>query len=125
LEEVIIKEKPIKSVTINQVDQADFKNTAIIQSLNKITAKTKELKIKVGKKTKFGKLDITIHKCWAAPLYEEPENKMLLEVIQRKGKEEEKKERIFYGWMLSSSPSISSLEHPIYDITALECFNNK
>jgi hypothetical protein len=41
--------------------------------------------------------------------------------IQSEEKLQEK--RIFYGWMFSSSPSVSSLEHPIYDITALNCKN--
>ena len=32
---------------------------------------------------------------------------------------------IFEGWMFSSSPSLSSLEHPINDIWLLNCINKK
>jgi len=28
---------------------------------------------------------------------------------------------VFSGWMFSSSPAISALEHPVYDITLLAC----
>ncbi len=122
MEETIINKKP-KKTTISQIDQSNFVNKAILQSLNKITAKTKRLEINVGEEIEFGKLDILIHKCWKAPLYEKPENKILLEIFNRDSNKKER-ERIFYGWMLSSSPSLSSLEHPIYDITALECINN-
>ncbi len=31
----------------------------------------------------------------------------------------------FSGWMFSSSPAISALEHPVYDITVLECADKK
>jgi len=30
---------------------------------------------------------------------------------------------IFMGWMFASSPAISGLEHPVYDITVLSCNN--
>ena len=30
---------------------------------------------------------------------------------------------VFQGWMFSSSPSLSSLEHPINDIWLLNCSN--
>ena len=33
--------------------------------------------------------------------------------------------QIFQGWMFSSSPSLSSLEHPINDIWLLNCINKK
>jgi len=30
--------------------------------------------------------------------------------------------RFFSGWIFSSSPAISALEHPVYDLTLLACF---
>jgi hypothetical protein len=33
----------------------------------------------------------------------------------------EKPERIFSGWMFSSSPALSALEDPIYDVSVLSC----
>jgi hypothetical protein len=114
--------KDNKKFTIDEIDQSNFLDLAILQNLNKITTKINNLEIKVGEEVKSGRLYIKIHKCWKAPLYEKPENKILLEVFQNNN---DKKERIFYGWMFSSSPSLSGLEHPIYDITAIECVDSK
>ena len=106
-------------------DISRFNNSAVVQALNKTTAKTSILTLKVGEKTSFGSLKIIAHKCWQSPLEQKPENKILLEIFEFRNESEEKtqEKRIFYGWMFSSSPSISSLEHPIYDITALNCKN--
>lgn len=110
------------TITIDEIDPAEFTQKAVLQVLNKITARTEKLTITVGRKNHFGKLDILIHKCWKSPLFENPDSKILLEIFQKRGESKEG-ERIFYGWMIASSPSISGLEHPIYDITALECIN--
>lgn len=114
----------------DKVDPSRFSNVAVIQALNKITAKSSLIEIKLGDTIRFGKLSITALKCWQAPLEQKPENKILLEIFDSGSKnpdnpdEEGKgKTRIFYGWMFSSSPSISSIEHPIYDITAIACKN--
>lgn len=108
--------------TIKDTDPKRFHDIAILQSLNKITATTEELEIEVGEEIEFGKINILVHKCWSAELHKRPENKILLEIFQKNDRQDNK-ERIFYGWMLSSSPSISGLEHPIYDIFALKCIN--
>ncbi len=106
-------------------DISRFNNVAVVQVLNKTTAKTSILNLKIDEKISFGSLKIIAHKCWQSPLEQKPENKILLEVFEFKNETEEKSQekRIFYGWMFSSSPSISSLENPIYDITALNCKN--
>jgi hypothetical protein len=43
---------------------------------------------------------------------------MLLEVAEIY---QDTKKLIFFGWLFASSPSVSSLEHPIYDLVALNC----
>ena len=106
-------------VTTDKLDKSSFGTVAILQGLNKITAKTSEFEVKVGGKVEFGKLTILVHKCWQAPLDQRPESKILLEIYETNVNNV--KSRIFYGWMFASTPSISGLEHPIYDITALGC----
>ena len=32
-----------------------------------------------------------------------------------------KPERIFSGWMFASSPALSALENPVYDVSVLDC----
>lgn len=106
----------------NEVTNNNFISIAQIQALNKTTAKTSILDLKIGQRLAFGSLRIIAHKCWKSPLEQRPENKILLEIFESKNDDNIKTEkRIFYGWMFSSSPSISGIEHPIYDITALNC----
>jgi hypothetical protein len=92
---------------------------AYLQVLNKITARNSTLEIKAGESEKFGNIEIKVKDCWKAPPEEKPEVTTLLEVYEEKLGE--KKQRIFYGWMLASSPAISALEHPVYDIVVIDC----
>ncbi len=106
------------------IDNSRFLKKAVIQVLNKVNAKSDLVEIMVGKKTNINSLEIIIHKCWQAPLDQRPESKILLEILDEKSSEtKSKKKRIFYGWMFASSPSISTFEHPIYDIVAINCKN--
>ncbi len=115
---------PESQLTVDRADPSRFSNIAVIQGLNKITAKTSVLEIKIGDTIKFGKITITALKCWQSPLEQKPESKILLEIYDTaENAEGNSKKRIFYGWMLSSSPSISGVEHPIYDVTAIGCKN--
>ena len=104
-------------------DPARSYNFATVQALNKTTARTSVLEMKLGEKISFGQLRIIARRCWQAPLDQKPESKILLEVFENKNDEngQTKETRIFYGWMFASSPSISGLEHPIYDLIALGC----
>jgi hypothetical protein len=106
-------------------DQSKHGNFAIVQALNKTTAKTSILELKVGEKTNFSNINIIPHKCLQSPLEQKPESKILLEILEIKHEYNDRtlEKRIFYGWMFSSSPSISGLEHPIYDIIAINCKN--
>ena len=67
----------------------------------------------------FGSLKIIAHTCTKSPPEEPPENKAFLEVWDIKYDQEDKK--IFNGWMFSSSPSISALEHAVYDVWIIDC----
>ena len=96
------------------------KNYAKIQILNKITAKTNYLNIKVGSEILFDSLKIKALSCWKSSPYDLSENKILLDIEDKKINTEEY-HKIFAGWMFSSSPAIASIEHPIYDIVAIDC----
>jgi hypothetical protein len=108
-----------EEVSPKEVDPNNFSGVAILQGLNKITAKTSDLRVPVGGQVEFGKLIIKAEKCWKSAPDQRPENKILLQIdeIQADGS----KKSIFHGWMFSSSPSISGIEDPIYDITAIAC----
>ena len=97
------------------------KKTATIQILNKITAKSQYLDIPVKSQIIFGTIMINIEACWKASPYDLSENKILLNISEKKIGEQ-KYNNIFNGWMFSSSPGISSLEHSVYDVVAINCW---
>ena len=63
-------------------------------------------------------LVLNIKYCYKNPIDKEIENYAYLIV-----KDKLLNNLIFQGWMFSSSPSLSSLEHPINDIWLLNCIN--
>jgi len=101
------------------VQQNNYRTGVILQGLNKITARTSKLEVKLDTPIKFGNLIITLHACWKSPPEEEPESKALLEMREEIPGEVRKK--IFSGWMFAASPLLSAPGHPIYDITVVEC----
>lgn len=90
-----------------------------IGALNKVSGKVSKLIIEDDGEIFFGSLKIIAHTCTKSPPEEPPENKAFLEVWDIKYDQEDKK--IFNGWMFSSSPSISALEHAVYDVWIIDC----
>lgn len=90
-----------------------------IGALNKVSGKVSKLIIEDDGEIFFGSLKIIAHTCTKSPPEEPPENKAFLEVWDIKYNQESKK--IFNGWMFSSSPSISALEHAVYDVWIIDC----
>ncbi len=92
---------------------------ATIRALEKITARITDLDIDVGNTTRFKSLMITVRTCYKRPPEETPETTAFLEVIEQKPSGEI--EPIFTGWMFASSPGLSALEHPVYDVWIMDC----
>jgi hypothetical protein len=110
-------------IEANKNDQSiNFKKIAILQGINKITTETSNLRIPVNNSVKFGNLLIRVNACWKAPVDAKPENKILLRISEKIPNDGSEKD-VFYGWMLSSSPAISSITHPVYDIIAINCLS--
>ncbi len=92
---------------------------AVLQGLNKVTARVSAIDAPVGRAVRFGTLEITAHTCHKAPPEEPPESAAFLEI--RDLKPDEPPVELFVGWMFASSPALSALEHPVYDIWVLDC----
>jgi len=96
-------------------------DTAVLQALDKIAARVSPLEAPVGKMVKFGSLEITVRECDKRPPEETPESAAFLEIVERKPNESPV--FIFKGWMFASSPALSALEHPVYDVWVVDCKN--
>jgi hypothetical protein len=100
-------------------DAPVFYNMIVLQGLNKVTGRTSRLDGPVGTVLRFGSLEIIARRCWKAAPDERPENAALLEIRELEVGEEP--QRVFLGWMFSSSPGLSGLEHAVYDVNVLSC----
>jgi hypothetical protein len=112
-----------KILYLKDIPNNQFTEYAKIQILDKIMANHSEIDIKISENHSFDNLSIIIHKCWQSKPEEKPENKALITIKEYSRSNPNLQKTIFNGWMLSSSPSISPMEHIIYDITLIKCLN--
>lgn len=113
------------------------KDIAVLQSLDKITARTHKFEVPVGETVRFGTIYILVQACKKAPPIEQPESAAFLQVWQKKTAPEAgddyqaadvnkpRSEWVFSGWMFASSPALSSMDHPVYDVWVLDCKNEE
>ena len=92
---------------------------AVLRELDKITARAHTIQVPVDKPFKLGTLHITVKACYKRPPEETPETAAFLIVSDEKP--DEPPQKYFSGWMFASSPALSALEHPIYDLWVLNC----
>ncbi len=95
-------------------------NVAEIRAIDRTTGRSFKLKVPIDEEVIFSNLVLNIKHCYKNPIDKEIENYAYLTV-----KDKLLNNVIFEGWMFSSSPSLSSLEHPINDIWLLNCINKK
>jgi hypothetical protein len=75
----------------------------------------------IGSELSFGTLGVTVHRCAFRPPELPPEDAAFLEIVDRGHDPSALPKPVFDGWMFSSSPAVSALEHPVYDLTLLSC----
>ena len=97
-------------------------NTAILQGLDKVTARISSIRAPVGVPVHFGSLEIVARACRKTPPEEPPEAAAFLQIHDIKPGEAPVE--VFSGWMFASSPALSALEHPVYDVTVVDCINS-
>lgn len=105
------------------VDMED-KPIVRIRILNKITAQTRSYNLKVNNPVSFDGLNIQPRSCKKAPPISRPESASFLEIWETPPNEDEPK-WVFSGWMFASSPGLSAMDHPVYDVWVLDCLDEK
>jgi len=93
----------------------------VLQALDKVSARVSPLEVPVGKTVTFGNLEITARACDKRPPEELPESAAFLEIVEKHNGEPPVTQ--FVGWMFASSPALSAMEHPVYDVWVLDCKN--
>jgi hypothetical protein len=113
------------------------KDTATLRALDKITGRSTDIEVKVGEPVVFGSLKVELQVCYQTPPEEAPESAAFLKIASTQPVAVETMEaavdaedvetvsdenpELFSGWMYASSPGLSALEHPVYDIWVIRC----
>ena len=119
-----------KNITLNKsedisIESKSVKNDKVyinLTALDKITAKTSSIRLAVGDKKFFGSLEIQALKC---QLSEGSDTSDAVAYIQVKDLSAKDNNQVFLfnGWTFASSPTLQSIDHPIYDLWITSCEN--
>ncbi|MBL8531725.1 MAG: DUF2155 domain-containing protein [Hyphomonadaceae bacterium] len=101
-----------------------YAQRAVIRGLDKVTGHARDYTLSIGRPTRIGTLEVIARACYKSNPEETPEVRIFVDVFDhppaREGEEAERRD-IFHGWLFASSPSISAVDHPTYDIWAIDC----
>ena len=93
-----------------------------LKALDKITAKTSAIRLAVGEKKFFGSLEIKALKCQLSVGENATDTVAYLQVKDLSAKDNDQV-FLFNGWTFKSSPTLQSIDHPIYDLWITSCEN--
>ena len=90
--------------------------------LDKVSSKSSNIKLEIGKELTFQNLIIKVLRCNNSKFDDDPEVTAYMQVRDIKTQDKDKV-FIFNGWTFSSSPSINPFDHPVYDIWLKKCYS--
>jgi hypothetical protein len=90
--------------------------SAQLQILDKVNAQNALLTVKVGQAAQFGSLSIEVKACDVHPPDQPQDSAAYLTITDSHADAPG-----FRGWMLANNPSLSMLQHPIYDVRVVGC----
>lgn len=101
-----------------------FAERAVVRGLDKVTGHARDYTLTLGRAERIGTLEVVARSCRKAAPEDPPEVQIYVEVFDNPrtaaGGESERTE-IFHGWLFASSPGLNALQHPVYDIWAIDC----
>lgn len=89
---------------------------AQMRFLDKLTGAVTDLDMATGQSTTLGRLTILMNECRYPADNQTAEALALITVIDASTPDP-----VFNGWMVASSPALSALDHPRYDVWVLRC----
>ena len=109
---------------------------AILRSIDKTYARTSTFEVPVGQTVKFGNsLFIRPQACRKTPPTKRPESAAFLQIWERiiptaaqaddKPRSPNDTKWVFSGWMFASSPALSAMNHPVFDVWLIDCKKSK
>lgn len=92
------------------------RGTVELTGLDKITTRLNSVTGAVGKPMVFGTLQVTVRSCVVRGADQPADQAAYLDVTDSRDATFG-----FHGWMLMSSPGVSVIEHPVYDLRLAAC----
>ena len=89
---------------------------AFLRTLDRLSGNVADFKVNNGEIFTLGNISVLMKECRYPSQTIDSDAFAFLEIS---GKETE--QLFFKGWMISSSPALSALEHPRYDVWVLKC----
>jgi len=111
-----------KNTFENSKTQKNEKIYINLKALDKITAKTTAIRLGVGEKKFFGSLEIKALKCQLSENNDTIDTVAYLQVKDLSAKDNNQV-FLFNGWAFVSSPTLHSIDHPLYDLWITSCEN--
>ena len=119
-----------KNVNLNNIEDTleksntkkDNKIYINLKALDKITAKTSTIRLAVGEISFFGPLEIKALKCQLSENKDSTDTVAYLQVKDLSAKDNNQV-FLFNGWTFASSPTLQSIDHPIFDLWITSCEN--
>ena len=108
--------EPDGSVAIRVQGSRVASQGAILRGLDRIRGKTEDLTIAPGQTIVYERLEVTLSEC---RFPEGEENVEAFAYVTVRDLREE--DPAFEGWMFASSPALSALDHPRYDVWVISC----
>lgn len=125
--------------TTPQLTEESFEKfeTATLRALDKITGRSTDIQVEANSPVVFGSLKVELKTCFQTPPEFPPESIAFLQVHSTQAVQvntmrdavdaadvdtvNDENPLLFSGWMFASSPGLSALEHPVYDIWVINC----
>jgi hypothetical protein len=89
---------------------------ATLRFLDKLTSETGDVTLSRGQSAQFGRLVVQLDACRYPAANPASDANAHLTVVDGTTNTQ-----LFGGWMLASSPALSALDHPRYDVWVLSC----
>ncbi len=96
------------------------KKIAVLRALDKVTARVQTVEAPVGQITRFGDIFIKVQACREPPAIFLPESAAFLQIWDVPAGQTESR-WVFSGWMFATSPALSAMDHPVYDVWVMDC----
>jgi hypothetical protein len=92
------------------------RQTADLKTLDKVSTRVADLSVRVGRSALFGSLTIAVRACVVRPPDQAADAAAWLDITDSHPDTPQ-----FHGWMVLSAPTVSLLQHPVYDVRLSGC----